>query len=51
MSLETLPKYECDTFCKWLFKATEEYFENPEVMKRFEKWKKERRIENDECTD
>ena len=37
-----LPAYEEKSFARWVAKATEEYFKNPEVKKRFEKWKKEK---------
>ena len=40
--LSTLPTYEAKSFMLWVAKATEAYFENPDVKERFEKWKKER---------
>lgn len=49
--LETLPLREKYSFCKWLGKTVEKYFEDPEVQKRFEKWKEEkerRMMENGE---
>ena len=41
-AISTLPKYETDSFALWVAEATERYFENPDVKRRFEKWKKER---------
>lgn len=41
-TIHTLPSYELNSFASWVAKATEAYFENPEVQKRFEKWQKER---------
>lgn len=41
--LSTLPPYEAKSFFLWVAKATEAYFENPDVKKRFEEWKKERK--------
>ena len=40
--LSTLPPYEAKSFMLWIAKATEAYFENPDVKRRFEEWKKER---------
>ena len=40
--LSTMPAYEINHFALWVAKATEAYFENPDVKKRFEEWKKER---------
>lgn len=40
--LSTLPTYEANSFARWVAEATEKYFEDPEVRKRFEEWKKER---------
>jgi hypothetical protein len=40
--ISTLPTYEADSFSRWLVKATMNYFENPDVKKRFKEWKKER---------
>lgn len=45
MDIMTLPEWEMKNFCRWLIKATEKYFEDPEVQKRFEEWKKERDAE------
>ena len=39
--LSTLPAYEAKNFMRWVAEATERYFENPEVKRRFEEWKKE----------
>lgn len=40
--LSTLPPYEAKRFMRWVAEATERYFENPDVKRRFEEWKKER---------
>lgn len=40
--MSTLPTYEAESFSRWLVKATEAYFEKPDVKKRFNAWKKER---------
>ncbi|MBQ8637113.1 MAG: hypothetical protein IJ423_05500 [Clostridia bacterium] len=42
--LSTLPTYEAKSFMLWVAKATEAYFENPDVKRRFEEWKKEREL-------
>ena len=42
----TLPPYELNNFSRWLAKSTLEYFENPDVQVRFEKWKKEKDAQN-----
>lgn len=42
-TLQTLPTYETNSFARWVAEATERYFENPDVQKRFEKWRKERK--------
>lgn len=39
--LSTMPTYELNSFAMWVAKATEEYFKDPEVQKRFEQWQKE----------
>ena len=41
-AISTLPTYETNSFARWVVKATERYFENPAVKRRFEGWKKER---------
>lgn len=41
-AISTLPKYEANSFARWVAEATEAYFENPDVKRRFEDWKKER---------
>lgn len=40
--IETLPAYELKSFLRWVARATEKYFEDPEVQRRFESWQKER---------
>lgn len=40
--LSTMPTYELNRFALWVAEAAERYFENPDVKKRFEEWKKER---------
>ncbi len=51
--LSTMPTYELNRFALWVAEATEAYFQNPEVKRRFEEWKKEResnvRRKTDEC--
>ena len=53
VTLSTLPKYETNSFARWLAEATERYFENPDAKRRFEEWKKEResnvRRQTNEC--
>ena len=39
-TISTLPQYELNSFARWVAKATEAYFENPDVQKRFEEWQK-----------
>lgn len=41
-AIKTLPTYEAQSFISWVAEATERYFENPDVKRRFEEWKKER---------
>lgn len=52
-AISTLPKYETNSFARWVAEATECYFENPDVKRRFEEWKKEResnvRRKTNEC--
>ena len=40
--VQTLPHHEINSFARWVVKATEMYFNNPDNQKRFEEWKKER---------
>jgi hypothetical protein len=40
--LSSLPSYELKRFARWVAKATEKYFEDPEVKIRFEKWQSEK---------
>lgn len=42
--IKNLPAYEAKSFARWVAEATEKYFENPEVKKRFEEWKKEQEL-------
>lgn len=42
--LSTMPTYELNRFALWVAEAAERYFENPDVKKRFEEWKKEREL-------
>lgn len=41
-TLSTLPTYDINNFARWVADATERYFENPDVKRRFEKWKREK---------
>lgn len=36
--ISTLPLWEARNFCRWLIKAVEESFKDPEFKKRFEEW-------------
>lgn len=45
--ITTLPEYEADYFSRWLIKSTLKYFEDPEVKRRFEEWKKSREREGE----
>ena len=49
--IRTLPTYEENSFALWIAKATEKYFENPEVKKRFEEWQKNRQKSAQETTE
>lgn len=40
--LSTMPTYDLNRFALWVAKATEAYFQDPDVQKRFEEWKKEK---------
>lgn len=40
--LSTLPPFEAKMFFRWVAETTEAYFENPDVKRRFEEWKKEK---------
>ena len=40
-TIKTLPNCEMSSFAKWIAKATEQYFKNPDVQRRFEEWKKQ----------
>ena len=40
--IATLPEAEAKNFYRWVAKAAEKYFEDPEVQRRFEEWKRER---------
>ena len=41
-TISTMPSFEMRRFARWLARATEQYFENPDVKSRFEKWKAEK---------
>ena len=43
-NISTLPTYETKSFALWVAHTAETYFENPENLKRFEAWKKEREL-------
>lgn len=45
--LAGVPAWEMKNFCRWLVKATEEYFKDPQVQARYEAWLKEREGEVD----
>ncbi len=40
--LSTMPTYELNHFALWIAKATEAYFQDPDVKRRYEEWQKER---------
>ena len=48
--MEQLPSYEAKSFALWVAKATEKYFENPDVKRRFEAWKEAERARTAERT-
>lgn len=48
--LDTMPPVEMRIFCRWVAKATEAYFQNPDVKSRFENWQKERERQGFRCT-
>ena len=48
--LSTMPEYEIRSFSRWLAKATEAYFKDPDVQRRFEEWKKEREQKNEQAS-
>lgn len=37
-SLGLVSSYDEYSFAKWVAKATQKYFENPDVQKRFKEW-------------
>ena len=45
--LSTMPEYEMKSFSRWLVKAVEKYFEDPDVQRRFEEWQKEEQRKNE----
>lgn len=45
-TITTLPTFEKNSFARWVADATERYFENPDVQKRFEKWKSEKAVQD-----
>ena len=46
--LKDLPAYELHHFAKWVAKATEAYFEDPDVQRRFKEWQKTRNQNQEE---
>lgn len=40
--LSSMPVYEMRSFSRWLIKTVTAYFDDPDVQRRFEAWKKER---------
>lgn len=49
-TINTLPAHELNRFALRIANATEEYFKNPETMKRFEAWKRGKESESDDHT-
>lgn len=41
--LASMPAYETTAFLRWVAKAAESYFDDPDVKRRFEEWRKERK--------
>ena len=41
--ISTMPGWERNYFLRWVFKATEEYFKDPDVQRRFEIFMEEKR--------
>lgn len=39
--LESMPGWELKHFCLWVAKATEEYFKDPDVQRRFKEYQEE----------
>ena len=37
LDIKTLPKWEFESFCRYIAEATEEYMKDPENQKRFQK--------------
>ena len=49
-SIESLPEYEKNSFLIWVANATKKYLEDPENMRRFKEWEKEKKLkEQSEC--
>lgn len=46
--ISTLPTFEMNNFSRWVVKETLAYFEKPDVQARFEKWKKEKEVQERE---
>ena len=44
VTVSTLPTYELNSFSRWVAAATVAYFEDPDVQRRFQEWKKEREL-------
>lgn len=42
--ISTLPECEMRYFLRRLIRSVEKYFEDPEVQRRFEEWKREREL-------
>lgn len=47
--LEFVDKFEERRFYRYLIKAVEKYFEDPEVKKSFEEWKEERKVKEEQA--
>lgn len=44
-----LPAYEQNYFCRWVVKATEKYFEDPDVQRRFAEYLENKRRKEGVC--
>ena len=41
--LETMPGWEMKYFCRWVVKAAQEYFKDPDVQRRFAEFLEEKK--------
>ncbi len=43
--ISTTPTWELNHFCLWVARATEAYFKDPDVQRRYNEWMKEKERE------